>query len=94
MVEIDGQVMRMRSTVFRKFRDYAGGDGFVAALLAMISPGCSLSLRARRTFCSEQSRIGSHLIVTRSLKYGASRMSALQSRDEHEHARCDVMERA
>lgn len=92
MVEIDGQVMRMRSTVFRKFRDYAGGDGFVAALLAMISPGCSLSLRARRTFDSERSRIGSHLIVTWSLKYGASRMTALQSRGEHGHARRDATE--
>jgi hypothetical protein len=93
MVEINGEVMRMRSTAFRKFRDYAGGDGFVAALLAMTYPGCSLSLRARRTFSPERSRIGSHLIVTQSLKYGTSRLSGLQARGDLGPGRRHVTER-
>jgi len=83
VVEINGQVMRMRSTAFCRFRDYAGGDGFVAAMLAMTYPGRSMSLRAKRAFSPERSRMGSNVIVARFAKRRTSRMSGLQPRGDH-----------
>lgn len=79
MVEINGQVMRMGSTAFRKFRDYAGGDGFVAAMRELTYPGSSLSLRARRAANPERSRMGNTQTVTRSAKRRTARLSCVQT---------------
>lgn len=93
MVEINGQVMRMRSTAFCRFRDYAGGDGFVAAMLAMTYPGRSMSLRTKRASSPERSRTGSHVIVARFAKRGTGRISGLQPRSDHGPHRRHVTER-
>lgn len=67
MVEINGQVLRMSSTAFRKFRDYAG-EGFVTAMRALTYPESSLSLRTRKANGTRHNRTESNMAVTRLAK--------------------------